>query len=177
MKILSVLAMTAALVATGASAQGFGSDSGTARQRDTVVPNRSDVRHPTKAQERVAGQRGSGSFATAPAARPPSERPRAASTAFDGNWSVLILTESGPCDRAYRYGVQISNGEVLNAGGEPIALAGRVAPNGTVQVIVAAGDQEARGVGRLSQVSGGGTWQGQGSRGACAGTWQAERRG
>ena len=26
---------------------------------------------------------------------------------FDGNWSVLIVTRSGPCDQAYRYGLSI----------------------------------------------------------------------
>ena len=26
---------------------------------------------------------------------------------YDGNWSVLILTNSGPCDRGYRYGLSI----------------------------------------------------------------------
>ena len=29
---------------------------------------------------------------------------------FDGNWSVLIVTNSGPCDRGYRYGLSIRNG-------------------------------------------------------------------
>ena len=101
---------------------------------------------------------------------------RVSATAFDGSWSVLILTQSGSCDRAYRAGVQISNSEVFNAGGEPIALRGHVAPNGAVRVSVAAGAQEAHGAGRLSRTSGGGTWQGQGSLGTCAGTWQAERR-
>ena len=31
---------------------------------------------------------------------------------FDGQWSVLIVTESGTCDRAYRYGVTIRSGNV-----------------------------------------------------------------
>jgi hypothetical protein len=88
------------------------------------------------------------------------------------------VTQRGDCDRAYRYGVQIQNGEVLAAGsGSTIALDGHVAPNGSIRVSVAAGDQEARGAGRLSRTSGGGTWRGQGSRGTCAGTWEAERRG
>src|SRR6185295_7588115 len=30
---------------------------------------------------------------------------------FDGNWSVLIITQSGDCDRAYRYGVRIQGGQ------------------------------------------------------------------
>jgi hypothetical protein len=164
MKILGVLAMTAALVATGASAQGV-SDRGNARQRDSAISDRSDVRHPAKAKEHNARRRGNSSFASAP------------TSAFDGDWSVLIQTQVGNCDRAYRYGVQIQNGEVLNGGGESVALEGHVARNGAVQVSVAAGGQEAHGAGRLSRTSGGGTWRGQGSLGTCAGTWVAERRG
>ena len=100
-----------------------------------------------------------------------------ARTVFDGSWSVLIVTNSGSCDRAYRYGVQISNGNVVYDGGGPINLQGRVAPNGAVRVSVSAGSQHADGSGRLSRDRGGGVWRGQGSTGACAGTWEAERRG
>ena len=39
-----------------------------------------------------------------------------ARTNYDGNWSVLIITQSGACDRAYRYGVQISDGNVFYEG-------------------------------------------------------------
>ena len=173
MKTLGVLAMTAALIATGASAQGV-SDRDGVRQHDSAIADRSDVRHSTK--ERIAGPRGSSAYASAPAARSPSARTRAAASAFDGDWSVLIQTQVGACAPAYRYGVQIQNGEVFNAGGEQVALEGHVARNGAVQVSVAAGGQEARGAGRLSRTSGGGTWQGQGSAGTCAGTWVAERR-
>ena len=40
-----------------------------------------------------------------------------ARTSYDGSWSVLIVTDSGTCDRAYRYGLEISNGNVLYGGG------------------------------------------------------------
>jgi hypothetical protein len=100
-----------------------------------------------------------------------------ARTIFDGTWSVLIVTNSGDCDRAYRYGIQINNGNVVYDGGGPINLQGRVAPNGAVRVSVSAGGQHADGSGRLSRDRGGGVWRGQGSTGSCAGTWEAERRG
>ena len=99
-----------------------------------------------------------------------------ARTSYDGAWSVLIVTQSGACDRAYRYGVQISDGNVLYGGGGPVSLQGRVSRNGTVQVSVAAGEQRADGSGRLFRDHGGGYWRGQGSTGACAGRWEAERR-
>jgi hypothetical protein len=85
---------------------------------------------------------------------------------------IGIITQSGVCDRAYRYGVQISNGQVLSANGGSVNLQGRVARNGAVQVSVSAA-----GFGRLSRDRGTGAWRGQGSSGSCAGTWEAERRG
>jgi hypothetical protein len=36
-----------------------------------------------------------------------------ARTSYDGSWSVLIVIQSGSCNRAYRYVVQISHGHVL----------------------------------------------------------------
>jgi hypothetical protein len=99
------------------------------------------------------------------------------STAFDGDWSVVIMTQNGGCDRAYRYGVRIANGDVVYDGGGPVDLQGHVFSNGSVRVRVSGAGQEANGQGRLSRTLGTGTWSGQGSLGSCAGTWQAERRG
>ena len=170
MKIVGVIALTAAIVATqaftqGASAQNGGSETAGTSQREHAASKRADASHQTRSERNAAGRRGSSAFASAP------------SGAFDGEWSVLIMTRSGACDRAFRYGVEIRNGEVLNAGGAPVDLEGHVARNGAVRVTIAAGTQEAHGAGRLSRTSGGGAWQGQGSAGTCAGTWEAERRG
>jgi hypothetical protein len=99
-----------------------------------------------------------------------------ARTSYDGTWSVLIVTRSGECERALRYEVQIDNGNVVADGGSA-SLQGRVAPSGAVRVSVSTGNQRAEGSGRLSRDTGGGEWRGQGSSGACAGIWQAERRG
>ncbi len=98
-----------------------------------------------------------------------------ARTVYDGNWSVLIVTERGSCDRAYRYGVEIENGRVIYRGGGP-DFNGRVSPNGSVQVRVSAGSQSASGSGRLSRTVGRGTWRGQAPSGACSGYWEAEKR-
>ena len=35
---------------------------------------------------------------------------------YDGLWSVVIITNKGTCDRAYRYPIRIARGTVLNAG-------------------------------------------------------------
>jgi hypothetical protein len=113
-------------------------------------------------------------IAARPAARPAAPP---VSTAFDGDWSVVIMTQSGGCDRAYRYGVRIANGDVVYDGGGPVDLQGHVYSNGSVRVRVSGAGQEADGQGRLSRTLGTGTWHGQGSLGSCAGVWQAERRG
>ena len=98
-----------------------------------------------------------------------------ARTPYDGAWTVLIVTESGGCDRAYRYGVQIVDGIVRYDGGA-VNFSGRVAKNGTVQVTVAGGGGLANGTGRLSRNAGQGRWSGRAPSGDCAGYWEAERR-
>jgi hypothetical protein len=98
--------------------------------------------------------------------------PAAATPSFDGQWSVVIVTDKGTCDRAYRYPVRISNGTVLNDGPSLVNVSGKVANNGAVKVLVSAGDKSATGVGKLSAKMGGGSWSG----GDCSGRWEAERR-
>jgi hypothetical protein len=93
---------------------------------------------------------------------------------FDGAWSVLIVTESGKCDRAYRYPVRIENGAVGYAGSASFTVSGKVGPNGTVTVMVARGSQSANGTGQMSATDGSGTWTA--GSGECSGTWTAERR-
>src|SRR6185295_3052099 len=105
-----------------------------------------------------------------------SPEPAAARTNYDGNWSVLIVTNSGPCDRAYRYGVSIRGGRVFYEGSAAVNVDGRVSGNGGVSVRLWAGSQSASGAGRLSRDYGSGTWRGAGSSSTCSGSWSAERR-
>jgi hypothetical protein len=114
--------------------------------------------------------------ALALAAAAPGPTFAAARANFDGNWSVLIVTDSGPCNRAYRYGVAIRSGSVIYEGNAPVNVAGRVGRNGAVNVRVWAGSQSASGAGRLSRDYGSGRWRGAGSADSCAGSWTAERR-
>src|ERR1044072_2689198 len=72
-------------------------------------------------------------------------------TAYDGNWSVLIVTNRGPCDRGYRYGLTIRGGRGFYQGSLAVNGDGQVAPNGAVRVRVSAGSQGATGIGRLSR--------------------------
>ncbi len=102
--------------------------------------------------------------------------PALARTAYDGDWSVVIVTEGGACDVSYRFGVQVAHGKVINDGGGVAAVEGQVAPTGVVKVIVRAGSEWARGFGRLGKNHGSGVWRGQGTSGTCSGRWLAERR-
>jgi hypothetical protein len=98
-----------------------------------------------------------------------------ARTPYDGSWTLLIVTQSGACDRAFRYGVQIVDGIVRYDGGA-VTFSGQVARNGDVRVTVSAGGGRAEGTGRFSRNSGQGKWIGRASSGACSGYWEAERR-
>ena len=98
-----------------------------------------------------------------------------AQRAYDGNWSVLIVTQQGNCDRAYRYGVSIRSGSV-NYDGGVVNFTGRVAANGAVTVRVSSGSGVANGTGRLNRTEGQGRWSGQSSGSRCSGYWTAERR-
>ena len=101
----------------------------------------------------------------------------AQAAAFDGNWSVLIITEQGSCDPGYRYEVAIADGKLSFRGGEAVKMNGTVTPNGTVKVAVAGGGSRlAEGRGKLSAQSGAGKWIGKSQSGECTGRWEAERR-
>lgn len=110
---------------------------------------------------------GAGALAPAPAS---------ARTPYDGHWSVLIVTNHGPCDRAYRYGLAIRDGAVIYDGSTAVNVRGKVNRKGAVSVRVSAGGQGASGTGRLSRTGGRGEWRGTGSMGTCSGVWTAQRR-
>jgi hypothetical protein len=103
--------------------------------------------------------------------------PAHAQAGFNGTWSVLIITNSGRCDRAYRYPVRVNNGRVTYAGQANFKVSGQVSRNGAVEVTVSRRDERASGSGRLRGNSGSGTWSGAGATSGCSGTWTAEKRG
>jgi hypothetical protein len=98
-------------------------------------------------------------------------------TTFDGTWTVLIMTDAGTCDRAYRYGLRIVGGQLYYDGGMGVGVSGRVTPNGNVSVRLSQGDAAAQGSGRLSKTRGSGRWQGASPALRCSGHWQADRLG
>jgi hypothetical protein len=95
---------------------------------------------------------------------------------YDGTWSVLIVTDSGTCDRGYRYALRIADGRVFYD--DPtFNVSGHVDARGNVSVAVSAGGQYASGSGRLTGDYGDGRWSGRSSTSSCSGHWEAERRG
>ena len=100
--------------------------------------------------------------------------PAKATGHFDGKWSVVVVTTKGDCDRAYRYGITIENGDVVYDGGV-VSLSGRVAGSGAVRVIVKSGNARANATGRLNRRAGSGGWHGNSGQNVCSGYWQASR--
>ena len=92
---------------------------------------------------------------------------------YDGNWSVVIYTERGDCNRALRYSLQIAGGRVQTQ--DPTyRAAGAVQRNGAIRVVVEQGSRYASGTGRLAGNRGRGYWHTD--NGECSGQWTAERR-
>jgi hypothetical protein len=94
--------------------------------------------------------------------------------AFDGQWSVVIYTLVGDCDRSLRYSLRIVDGQV-QAAEQNYQVAGVVAPSGMIRVTVGEAGRSASGAGRLIGNNGRGQWRT--STGECGGQWTAERRG
>lgn len=95
--------------------------------------------------------------------------------AYDGRWSIEVVTERGGCDRAYRYGIRIEKGEARYEGGTDFTVSGQVAKNGGVKGAIIRGEARADVIGTLSGANGTGTWSTNGSS-PCSGNWNAERR-
>ena len=102
--------------------------------------------------------------------------PSARAGNLDGNWSVVVVTEQGTCDSAYRYNFAVANGQIRYQGDAAVNFNGTVESDGAVKVAIRLGEKGANGTGRLAKDSGQGTWQGFGNAGECAGYWEAELR-
>ena len=114
--------------------------------------------------------------AKTPKAKAPPQPKPAPAINFDGRWSVVIITDAGPCDRAYRYGVRISGGRIQYEGDSAAVINGQVDARGNVVVSLRYGQSGANGSGRLTESDGEGRWQGASTSSSCSGRWEAERR-
>lgn len=98
-----------------------------------------------------------------------------AETQFDGPWSVVVRTSTGPCDPSTRFSGQIVNGDISYAYGS-LEVTGRVETSGVTHVRVIYGDAHGEAHGRMTATQGSGTWSGDGPNGRCTGTWDATRK-
>ena len=90
---------------------------------------------------------------------------------FDGTWSGVLYTSSGPCAPSYRGVVQVVDG-VVRIGG---TTAGRVSQTGSVTLQGSMAGLYAVATGRLSSNSGAGKWRAQVQNAPCSGTWSVQR--
>jgi len=96
--------------------------------------------------------------------------PVAASTTFDGQWSVQIASSNSTCTNGASVSIGISNGQVASNTAS-VSASGRVADAGIISVTLSSGIKRAVGSGRLNGSSGSGTWRAA----LCSGTWTAQR--
>jgi hypothetical protein len=96
-----------------------------------------------------------------------------ARSVYDGSWDLVFVTQRGACDPTYNFTVNISDGVVTNP--NLVRFRGYVAKSGAVRATVTVQDKYAAGTGRLSSVSGRGTWSGYSGSARCAGYWTARR--
>ncbi len=97
----------------------------------------------------------------------------AATTAYDGWWSLTFLTQRGGCDPSYHFNVQVRNGIVSHP--NLVKFRGRVARGGAVRASVTVHDKHASGTGRMSRNAGHGRWSGYSGKARCSGNWIAQR--
>jgi hypothetical protein len=123
--VLRVIVLLSALVATEALAQ-----------RPAVDQNGREFRPPRDAGVSSRTGRSDAQRQSTRSSHDARAEGRAGSAAaFNGSWSVAIITRSGACDSQYRFGVQIINGNVVYEG----RPTGRVSSNGGVSVTISAG--------------------------------------
>ena len=96
-----------------------------------------------------------------------------ARSAYDGSWDLVFVTQRGACDATYNFSVNINDGVVTHP--NLVRFRGYVAESGAVRASVTVQDKYASGSGRLSGVSGRGTWRGYAGNARCAGYWTARR--
>jgi hypothetical protein len=92
----------------------------------------------------------------------------AQSAQYDGNWSVLVLTERGECNSVYRLPIIIESGQARYGGPWKVTVSGSVAASGAVRGSIGASGASVNVSGRLAGAAGSGTWTSGGST-TCSG--------
>jgi hypothetical protein len=96
-----------------------------------------------------------------------------ANQAYDGSWSLTVITQRGDCDASYEIQLDVRNGVISHP--NIVRLSGKVKANGAVRVSVAVPGKFAAGSGRVNGSSGRGRWSGHSETSKCSGIWTARR--
>ena len=96
-----------------------------------------------------------------------------ARSAYDGSWDLVFVTQTGTCDPAYNFTVNVSDGIVTHP--NLVKFRGYVAKSGSVRASVTVHDKFASGTGRLFGTTGRGRWSGHTGSARCSGYWTAQR--
>jgi len=101
-----------------------------------------------------------------------------APAAYDGTWSVQMVTEAGSCDRNYSYTIAVEDGAVRYQQTSPdepkVTVTGRVAGDGGVKLGIRRSLASAAAHGKLQGDGGSGAWEVEFL--GCSGRWTATRR-
>ncbi|MES2193401.1 MAG: hypothetical protein V4517_03205 [Pseudomonadota bacterium] len=91
------------------------------------------------------------------------------SNAYDGLWTVTVVTKSGTCQPTTSSTLVVTDGNV-SAGGAPVS--GKVGREGLVRVSI----NGAYANGQLNGKTGSGKWNGASAGVPCSGRWEASRQ-
>jgi type 1 fimbria pilin len=109
----------------------------------------------------------SGSILAAAAAL--TAAPATARTAYDGLWTVTVVTKSGSCEPQTHSTLTVTDGKVSAAGSD---ITGSIGREGLVHVSI----NGASANGHLSGNAGSGKWNGASAGIPCSGRWEASRQ-
>jgi len=94
--------------------------------------------------------------------------PAAAQSAYDGQWQVTIVTNTGSCEPSASSTLLVADGKISAAGAN---VSGSIGREGFVKVSI----NGAYANGQLNGNSGAGKWNGASAGIPCSGHWQASR--
>lgn len=95
--------------------------------------------------------------------------PAMAQSAYDGLWTVTIVTKAGSCEPSTRSTLTVTDGKVSAAGAD---VSGRIGREGLVRVSIGG----AHANGQLNGNAGSGKWNGASAGLPCSGRWEASRQ-
>jgi hypothetical protein len=96
-----------------------------------------------------------------------------AGSTYDGPWHLFFVTQRGECDPNYSFDINISNGILSHP--NLVRFTGMVTSRGLVHASVTVQEKYAVGSGKLTKISGQGTWTGRSASGRCSGYWTAQK--